>query len=109
MLLPLEYYAGHRQMDKAIEMMELFDREGGTLPKAFKLAIELCKATGAKHKELYFRAKLAYYQKEMKASLNFVRESVALNPNYEPAQKMFQAYERAIKKKSDKKAKEEGQ
>ncbi len=91
-------YASNQQLEQAIDMMERYDKENGNQARAYELAVNVCKNAGLKNKELFFQSKLAYVNKDGQKALELLRQSLALDADYEPAKRLDEAFQRIIEK-----------
>ena len=88
-------YARESNFAKAVEAVEMYDEVGGNAPQAFDIGIQTANQLGAKSKSLYFQAKKGYLQKDFQNSYNLVKQSLALEPNYERAVKLEEIYRKS--------------
>ncbi len=95
-------YASDGKLDQAIDMMEHYDKENGNQDRAFEFAVNICKNAKLKNKEIYFQSKLAYVKKDGQKSLELLRKSLALDPDYEPAKRLDEIFKRVIEKQKQK-------
>jgi len=88
-------YARESNFTKALDAVEMYDHVGGNAPQVFDIGIQTATQLGVKNKALYFQAKKGYFQKDFQNSFNLVRQSVALDPNYERAVKLEEVYKKS--------------
>lgn len=96
-------YARENQPLKAIAAIEKYDEVGGNFPQAYDTGIQLAKQLNLRVKELYFQAKKAYFQQNGTEAYNFLKQALAVDPNYEPAIKLNEAFDEIIAKQNEKK------
>jgi len=95
-------YARESNLAKALDAVEMYDHVGGNAPQVFDIGIQTANQLGSKNKSLYFQAKKEYFSKEHQKSFNLIKQSVALDPNYERAAKLNNLYEEALNKNTGK-------
>ncbi len=93
-------YARENQPNKAIEAIEKYDEVGGNIAQAYDIGIQLAQQLNMRVQELYFQAKKAYFQQKGTESFNFLKQALAVDPDYEPAKKLNEAFEEIIAKQN---------
>ncbi len=88
-------YARESNFVKALDAVEMYDEVGGNAPQVYDIGIQVGNQLGAKSKVLYLQAKKAYFQKDYQNSFNLVKQSVALDPNYERAENLVEMYNKS--------------
>ncbi len=89
-------YARENQPLKAIAALEKYDEVGGNIAQIYDVGIQFAQQLNLRAKELYFQAKKAYFQQNATEAYNLVKQSLAADPNYEPAVKLNEAFEELI-------------
>ena len=95
-------YAQENQPLKAIEAVEKYDEVGGNVAQAYDIGIQLAQQLNMRAKELYFQAKKAYFQQNGTAALQYLKQALAVDPDYEPAIKLNKAFDEIIAKQNQK-------
>jgi len=92
-------YGRQNKFVEAVANVEQYDKYGGNQAQAYDLGANAAARTGAKYKELYFKAKKLYHQKDYNNSAQLIQESIALKSDYAPAADLYKAYTGASKQK----------
>ena len=93
-------YARENQPLKAIEAIEKYDEVGGNIAQAYDIGIQLAQQLNMRVQELYFQAKKAYFQQNGTEAFSYLKQALAVDPNYEPAVKLNKAFEELIAKQN---------
>ena len=93
-------YARENQPLKAIAAIEKYDEVGGNMAQAYDIGIQLAQQLNMRVQELYFSAKKAYFQQNGTEAFSFLKQAMAVDPNYEPAIKLNKAFEEIIAKQN---------
>ena len=91
-------YANERNNAKALTALENYDKNGGNIPQAYDMAIQLSQAANDQARVLYFKAKQAYQKQDGQTAYNLVKQALLANKNYEPAIELNEAFEKMLKK-----------
>jgi len=86
-------YAQEGNHAKVVEAITLYDDTGGNLGQAYAIGANAANALGKKALALYFQAKKAYFEKDYQGSFSLVKQSLKLDPDFEPAVKLNKVYE----------------
>lgn len=94
-------YARENQPTKAIAAIEKYDEVGGNIAQAYDIGIQLAQQLNMRVEELYFQAKKAYFQQNGTEAFSFLKQALAVDPDYEPAVKLNKAFEEIIAKQDN--------
>ncbi len=93
-------YARENQPLKAIAAIEKYDEVGGNVAQAYDIGIQLAQQLNLRVKELYFQAKKAYFQQNGTEAMSFLKQALAVDPDYEPAVKLNKTFNEIISKQN---------
>lgn len=78
-------YAREQQYEKALAAVEKYDEVGGRAIQIYDTGIQIAQQLGEQAMLAYLQSKKAYFQGDGNNAMNFLRQSLRVDPNYTPA------------------------
>ncbi len=91
-------YYNEKQFDKALAAALKYDEVGGRALQVYDIGIQIAQQQSKKAEQLYLQSKKAYLQSDGSNALNYLKQSLRANPDYEPAVKFDQQLKEQIEK-----------
>ena len=86
-------YAQEGNHAKVVDAITLYDDTGGNIAQAYASGANSASKIGERALALYFQAKKAYFEKDYQGSFSLVKQSLNIDPDFEPAVKLNKVYE----------------
>lgn len=93
-------YAQEGNLGKALEAVELYDQNNGRAIQIYDTGIQAAQQTGKSAIQLYLQAKKAYFQSDGQNALNYLAQSLQIDPEYKPAVDFDRQLKELIEKQS---------
>lgn len=93
-------YGQEGQLDKALNAVELYDQNNGRAVQIYDIGIQTAQQLGNSAVQLYLQSKKAYFQSDGQNALNYLAQSLRINPDYKPAVDFDRQLQELIAKQS---------
>jgi glycosyltransferase involved in cell wall biosynthesis/tetratricopeptide (TPR) repeat protein len=93
-------YAQEGKLDQALNAVELYDQNSGRAVQIYDIGIQAAQQLGKSAIQLYLQAKKAYFQSDGQNALNYLAQSLQIDPEYQPAVDFDRQLQELIAKQS---------